>query len=33
MVIEALAFPQSIGQDEKGDHEFSTNYIFRAKKK
>jgi hypothetical protein len=31
--IEALAFPQSLGGDEKGNFEFSTNYIFRAKKK
>lgn len=33
MTIEALAFPQSTGPDEKGNPEFSTNYIFRAKKK
>lgn len=31
MVIEALADPQSIGQDDKGRFEFSTNYIFRIK--
>jgi hypothetical protein len=31
-VIEALAAPQWIGTDEKGAHEFSTNYQFRMKK-
>lgn len=31
MVIEALADPQNIGQDEKGRYEFSCNYIFRIK--
>lgn len=28
--IEAQALPQYIGPDEKGRHEFSTNYIFRV---
>lgn len=32
MVIEPLAPPQYIGQDPKLRFEFSTNYIFRAKK-
>jgi len=32
MVIEPLAIPQWIGQDEKLRHEFSTNFIFRMKK-
>ena len=32
-VIEALAGPQYIGQDEKGRYEFSTNYIFRIQNK
>lgn len=32
MVIEPLATPQYIGQDEKLRYEFSTNYIFRIKK-
>ncbi len=27
--IEALMSPQSIGQDEKGRFEFSTNFVFR----
>ncbi len=31
-VIEALAAPHYIGQDEKGAFEFSTNYLFRMKK-
>ncbi len=31
MTIEALADPQSIGQDDKGRYEFSVNYIFRIK--
>lgn len=31
MVIEPLATPQYIGQDEKSRYEFSTNYIFRSK--
>ncbi len=31
-VIEALAAPQYIGQDEKGAFEFSTNYLWRMKK-
>ena len=31
--IEALAAPQYIGEDEKSAHEFSTNYIFRMRKK
>ena len=30
--IEAQAVPQWIGQDEKGNHEFSANYVFRMKK-
>jgi hypothetical protein len=30
-VIEALAAPQFIGQDEKGAHEMSCNYMFRMK--
>lgn len=30
--IEAQAVPQWIGQDEKGNHELSTNYVFRMKK-
>lgn len=32
MIIEPLAPPQYIGQDEKLRFEFSTNYIFRMKK-
>jgi len=32
MVIEPLAPPQWIGQDEKLRHEFSTNYLFKVKK-
>ena len=32
MIIEPLAIPQSIGQDKKLRHEFSTNYIFKVKK-
>ena len=32
MVIEPLATPQNIGQDEKGRWEFSCNYIFKIKK-
>ena len=32
MIIEPLASPQWIGQDEKLRHEFSTNYIFKIKK-
>lgn len=32
MIIEPLAIPQYIGQDEKLRHEFSTNYIFKIKK-
>ena len=32
-VIEALAGPQYIGQDEKGRYEFSVNYIFRIQNK
>jgi len=31
MVIEPLATPQWIGQDEKGRYEFSCNYIFKIK--
>ncbi len=31
-VIEALAAPQSIGQDAKGAFEFSVNYIMKMKK-
>jgi hypothetical protein len=31
-VIEALAAPQWIGEDEKHNHEFSTNYMFKMKK-
>jgi hypothetical protein len=31
-VIEALAAPQYIGQDEKGAYEMSTNFLFRMKK-
>lgn len=31
-VIEALAAPQYIGQDEKGAFEMSTNFLFRMKK-
>lgn len=31
MVIEAVSVPQYIGQDEKGRHEISTNYIFRIR--
>jgi hypothetical protein len=31
-VIEALAAPQYIGQDEKGAFEFSTNYQLKMKK-
>lgn len=30
-VIQALAAPQYIGQDDKGDHEFSCNYQFKMK--
>jgi hypothetical protein len=29
--IEAVAVPQYIGPDEKGRHEWSTNYIWRVK--
>lgn len=32
MIIEPLATPQYIGQDEKKRFEFSTNYIFKIKK-
>lgn len=32
MVIEPLAPPQYIGQDEKPRFEFSTNYVFKTKK-
>jgi len=32
MIIEPLATPQYIGQDEKNRYEFSTNYIFKIKK-
>ena len=32
MIIEPLALPQWIRQDEKLRHEFSTNYIFKTKK-
>ena len=32
MVIEPLASPQYIGQDEKGRWEFSCNYIFKTKR-
>lgn len=32
MVIEPLATPQYIGQDEKLRYEFSTNYIFKIAK-
>ena len=32
MVIDPLAPPQYIGEDEKLRYEFSTNYIFRIKK-
>lgn len=32
MVLEPLATPQWIGQDEKGRYEFSTNYIFKIKR-
>jgi len=32
MIIEPLAPPQWIGQDEKGRYEFSCNYIFKIKK-
>jgi hypothetical protein len=28
---EAQAYPASIGQDENGNHEFSTNYILRLR--
>jgi hypothetical protein len=31
-VIEALAAPQYIGQDEKMAHEFSVNYMLKMKK-
>lgn len=30
--IEALAFPQSLGPDDKGAWEFSANYILRMRK-
>ena len=29
--VEALAIPQYLGPDEKGRHEWSTNFIFRIK--
>lgn len=29
--VHAVNLPQYIGPDEKGRHEFSTNYIFRSK--
>ena len=32
MIIEPLAPPQWIGQDEKGRYEFSVNYVFKIKK-
>jgi len=32
MIIEPLATPQYIGQDEKRRYEFSCNYIFKIKK-
>jgi len=32
MIIEPLAPPQWIGEDEKGRYEFSCNYIFKIKK-
>jgi len=32
MIIEPLAPPQYIGQDEKGRYEFSTNYLMKIKK-
>lgn len=32
MIIEPLAPPQYIGQDEKSRFEFSTNYVFKIKK-
>ena len=32
MIIEPLAPPQYMGQDEKGRFEFSTNYMFKIKK-
>jgi len=32
MIIEPLAPPQSIGQDEKKRYEFSTNYLMKIKK-
>lgn len=32
MIIEPLATPQHIGQDEKGRYEFSTNYLMKIKK-
>jgi len=32
MIIEPLASPQYIGQDEKGRYEFSTNYLMKIKK-
>lgn len=33
MVIEPLADPQYIGQDEKGRYEFSCNYVFKIRNK
>ena len=33
LTIDAIADPQYIGQDEKGRFEFSTNYIFKIRKK
>jgi len=32
MIIEPMAIPQYIGQDENGRYEFSTNYLMRIKK-
>ena len=32
MIIEPLATPQYIGQDEKSRYEFSTNYLMKIKK-
>lgn len=31
MVIEAVAPPQYLGIDEKGRHEFSTNYVWKIR--
>ena len=31
MIIEAVSIPQYLGIDEKGRHEFSTNYVWKIR--